>query len=122
MSARYSINKSQRIVISVGEGVVRFDDIRDHQNRLLSDPDFDPTFDQLLDGTRVTSLELSSDQARTLSSRAVFSPASRRAIVAPQPYMFGMGRMSEVYHEGFAQMQVFYSMEEALIWLGRTLP
>ena len=122
MSVRYSIDKSQRLVVSVGEGEVRFDDIRDHQNRLLADPDFDPTFDQLADGTQITRIDLSADEARVLARRPVFSRNSLRAIVATQPHIFGLGRMMQAYHEGLAQVQVFCSMEEALNWLGRTLP
>ena len=122
MSVKYSIDKSQRLIVTVGEGVVRFEDVRDHQNRLLADLDFDPTFDQLIDMTPTTRLDLSADQARTIASRAVLSPDSRRAIVAAKPYIFGLGRMMEVYHEGLAQAHVFDSMDEALNWLGRSLP
>lgn len=122
MSARYSINKSQRLVVSVGEGEVRFDEMRDHQNRLLADPDFDPTFDQLIDGTRVTRIDASIDELRILDSRKVFSPESRRAFVATQPHIFGLGRMVEVYQEGLSHVEVFYSMDEALNWLGKSLP
>ena len=122
MSLEYSIDKSQRLVVSVVEGVVGFDDIRGHQNRLLADPDFDPTFDQLIDGTRATRFELSADQARTVAGRPIFSRDSLRALVATQPHVFGLGRMVEVYHEDLGQFHVFYSMEEAVTWLGRSLP
>ena len=121
MSLKYSIDKSQRLIVTVVEGVVRFGDIRDHQNRLLADPDFDATFDQLLDGTRVTRCELSTDQVRTLATRQILSRDSLRAFVATQPHVFGLGRMMEVYHEDLGQLHVFYSMEEALNWLGRSL-
>jgi hypothetical protein len=122
MSVKYAIDKSQRLIVSVAEGDVGFDDIRDHQNRLVADPDFDRTFDQLLDATRVARFELSADQARILASRPIVSGNSRRAIVANQPHIFGLGRMMEVYHESLAPVQVFYSMEEALNWLARGLP
>jgi hypothetical protein len=122
MSVRYSIDKSQRLIISVAEGAVRFDDCLNHQNRLVGDSDFDPTFDQLIDVTRVASFELSAHQARSLASCPIVSAASRRALVASQPHIFGLGRMMEVYHESLAQVHIFYSMEEALNWLGRGLP
>ena len=121
MSVKYSIDKSQHLIVTVAEGVVQFEDVRDHQNRLLADPDFDATFDQLIDVTPNTRLELSADQARILASRAVVSPDSRRAFVAAEPYIFGLGRMMEVYHEGLAQVHVFDSLDEALNWLGRSL-
>ena len=122
MSVKYSIDKSHRLIVSVGERVVRFDDIRGHQNRLLADPDFDPTFDQLLDVTRVARFEVSADQARILAGRQIVSRDSLRAFVATQPHIFGLGRMMEVYHGSLAHVHIFYSMEEALNWLGRSLP
>ena len=122
MSLKYSMDKSQRLIVTVVERVVRFGDIRDHQNRLLADSDFDATFDQLIDMTPITRFELSADQARTLATRAVVSPDSRRAFVATQPHVFGLGRMMEVYHEDLGQAHVFDSMDEALNWLGRSLP
>jgi hypothetical protein len=55
------------------------------------------------------------------AKRRIFSPESRRAFVATEPHIFGLGRMMEIYREGlvYAAMQVFYSMDEALKWLGR---
>src|SRR5262245_749497 len=122
MSVRYSIDKSQGLVVSVGEGAVRFDEVRDHQNRLLADPDFDPTFDQLVDGTLVTRVDASTDELRILASRPVFSRDSRRALVFTQPHVFGLGRMIQVFHENLGRVHVFYSMEEALTWLGKSFP
>jgi len=122
MSVKYSIDQSQRLIVSVGEGIVGFGDIQDHQNRLLADPDFDPAFDQLIDASRVTSLVLTTDEVKTIASRRVFSPGSLRAFVAVRPYIFGLGRMMEVYHEDIGQVHIFDSMDEALSWLGRSLP
>jgi|RhiMethySRZTD1v2_1073278.scaffolds.fasta_scaffold963827_1 hypothetical protein len=122
MSVRYSIDKSQGLIVSVGEGAVRFDDVRDHQNRLLADPDFDPTFDQLVDGTRVTRIDASTHELRILASRPVFSRDSRRALVFTQPHVFGVGRVMAVFHGDLSQVHVFYSMEQALTWLGKSIP
>ena len=98
-----------------------FDDVRGHQDRLLADPDFDPSFDQLIDGTAATKFEISADEARTLAKRRILSPKSRRAFVATEPHIFGLGRMMEIYREGleYADFEVFYSMDEALNWLER---
>ena len=122
MSLKHTIDKSQRLIVTVAEGLVGFEDIWDHQKSLLADPEFDATFDQLIDMTPTTRLELSAGQARTLASRAVVSPHNRRAFVAAKPYIFGLGRMMEVYHEGIAQTYVFDSLDDALSWLGRSLP
>jgi hypothetical protein len=53
--------------------------------------------------------------------RRIFSPESRRAVVVTEPHVFGLSRMMEIYHEdeGHSEVQVFYSMDEALKWLRR---
>jgi hypothetical protein len=121
MKIRYSIDKERRLVLTTAEGFVTFDDVRGHQDRLLTDPDFDSTFDQLIDMTSATKVEISADGARMIAHRRIFSPKSRRAIVATKPDIFGLGRMMEIYHEDveYAEVEVFYSIDEALDWLER---
>jgi hypothetical protein len=121
VNIRYAIDKQRRLILTTAEGRVTFDDVRDHQGRLLADPDFDASFDQLIDATAATKFEISADQARILAKRCIFSPKSRRAFVATEPHIFGLGRMMEIYREGleYADVHVFYSMDEALKWLER---
>jgi hypothetical protein len=109
------------LIVTTAEGGVMFDDVRDHQDRLLVDPDFDANFDQLIDTTRATRFDISADEARILGSRRIVSPESRRAFVATKPHIFGLGRMMAIYHEnlGYADAHVFYSMDEAWKWLER---
>jgi hypothetical protein len=97
-----------------------FDDIMDHQDRLLADPDFDASFDQLIDTTATVKFDISADEAKILASRRILSSGSRRAFVATKPHIFGLGRMMGIYHEdlGYADVEVFYSMGEALKWAG----
>ena len=118
-NVRYVIDKERRLISTIAEGCVVFNDIRDHQDRLLTDPDFDPAFDQLIDTTPAMEFDLSADDARTLAKRRVVSPESRRAFVALKPHIFGLGRMMETYHEdlGYADVNVFCSLDEALNWL-----
>ena len=119
MTVQSSIDKRRRLVLTHAEGCVTFDDARGHQDRLLADPEFDASFDQLIDATGVTKLDLSADEVRTLAQRHVFSLRSRRALVATKPDVFGVGRMMEIYQEdiGYTETEVFYSMDEALKWL-----
>jgi hypothetical protein len=124
MLVRYSIDKQRRLILTVAEGCVKFDDVRDHQDRLLADPDFDATFDQLIDTTPATMCDLTSAEARILAERRIVSPESRRAFVAIKPHIYGLGRMMQVYHMDleYALVEVFYSMDEALKWLGCSCP
>jgi hypothetical protein len=121
MRVRYSIDKQRRLIVTTAEWSVMFDDIRGHQDRLLADPDFDASFDQLIDTTPATKFDISADEVRILAQRRIVSPESRRAFVATVLDIYGLGRMMEVYHEDleYADVHVFYSMDEALKWLGR---
>jgi hypothetical protein len=119
MNVRYSIDKQRRLILTTAEDSVMFDDIRGHQDRLLADPDFDASFNQLIDTTAVMKLDISPDEARILAGRRIVPPESRHAFVATKPRVFGLGRMMEIYHEPLGYVQVFHSMDEALKWLDR---
>lgn len=93
------IDVPRRLVQTKCSGVVRFDEVKNHQDRLLSDPDFDPTFDQIINLLDMTSLEVSPDEAMTLAQRKLFSRTSRRALVAASDMQFGIARMLQTYNE-----------------------
>jgi hypothetical protein len=122
MPLKYSIDKEQRLVVLTGTGNLTFDEVKEQQDRLLEDPDLNPDFDQLVDLTAVTVYAVTADEAVTLARRRVFSPASRRALVARDPATYGLARMMQT-HRGIAKVQaeagVFYDRKEALAWLGR---
>lgn len=120
MPVRYVIDSERRLVVSTASGRVTFDEFKAHQDQLSSDPAFSADFNQLLDGTEVTGLDLSTDEVIKMTRRRVFSPASKRAFVAPQPAIFGVARMAEVYHEiskSSSQIRVFHDLPSALNWL-----
>jgi hypothetical protein len=118
VSVRYVIDKKHGLVLTIGEGSVTFSEIRNHQDRLLRDPDFDASFNQLIDVTAATRFDMSADEAREIACRQIVSPASRRAFVASESHIYGFGRLMEIHHESRAQVQVFYDRDEALKWLG----
>ena len=117
MPVRSVIDKERRLVLTFGEGSVTYSEVRNHQDRLLSDPDFDATFNQLIDVTQAQ-FDMSTDDARAVASRPIFSTTSRRAFVASKPSVYGLGRLMEVHQERHAQVQIFYDRKEALKWLG----
>lgn len=51
MPCRYVIDIEQRLVISTGWDRVTFAEIKAHQDQLVSDPDFNPEFNQFVDAT-----------------------------------------------------------------------
>ena len=121
MPCRYVIDRERRLVITTGTDRPTFAEMKAIQDQLESDPDFDPSFNQLIDMTRVTTLDLSVDEAKVIANRQHFSTTSRRAFVATGPAIFGMGRLMEAYHsmaKKAAQVSVFSDREAALEWLG----
>jgi hypothetical protein len=122
MPVEYIVDKERRLVVSTAWGRVTFAEARAHQERLRDDPDFHSEFDQFLDATAVTALDISIDEAQTIARNSPhFSASSRRAWVAVSPFLFGMGRMIGIYREiagGAEQFSVFYDRDQAFKWLG----
>ena len=119
---RYVLDMERQLVVTTASGRVTFAEAKAHQDQLKSDPDFRPEFDQLLDATAVSELDISNEEAQSLGRTSpFFSASSRRAWVAPNPFLFGMGRLMGTYREiagGQEQFRVFYDRDEALKWLG----
>ena len=121
MPCRYVIDKERRLVISTAWDRVTFTEMRANQDQLLCDADFNAEFNQLIDATKCTLLDISIDEAKTLAGRKILSPTSRIAWVATDPTIYGMGRLIATYHEMGkmpSQVSVFYDLPSALKWLG----
>ena len=120
MPVQYVIDKRHGLVITSAWDLVAFSEYRAHQEQLMADPDFDSTFNHLLDSTMVTAINLSISEIKTITSRSVFSSTSKRAIIAPNPAYFGVARMAEAYHsmtKSPSQVRVFHDLSSALKWL-----
>ena len=115
----YKIDKERRFVMSSATGVLNRDYALAHQNRLLADPDFDPSYSQLMDFTHVAQIALTAADVEFLAVRNVFSPDSRRAILVPNDLGFGLGRMFEILRESAGEhgIRIFRNLEEALEWV-----
>ena len=125
MALHYQFEKNRRLVLITGVGVIGPDEIVANREALLSDPDFDRSFDALVDFTQVPETSLNSDALRTLSREPLFSRASRIAVVTTLPSanmtLFGMARLYETYREVSNMgdhLRVFRTLEDAREWLG----
>jgi hypothetical protein len=118
MPAFYKIDKERRLVMGIGLGVLTLVDSLAHQEKLLTDPDFERDFSQLMDVTHVTEVELSAEDIRRLALAKVFSDRSRRAILAKNDLQIGLARRFEMVRDGFSEkgMRVSRDLEEALEW------
>jgi hypothetical protein len=121
MALNYVVYKKDRLVISSGSGCVTWSEIKERQDQTKTDPNFDPEFNQLVDLRAVTRIEMSTEQARVLARRMIFSFTSKRAFVAPNPTVFGVVHTWEIVTElsdNPSQIRVFYDLPSALEWLG----
>ena len=123
MPCRYVLDTERRLVISTAWGHLTFAEMRAHQDQLRSDAAFVPEFNQLIDTTSVTRLDVSTEEFRTLACGSLFfSSSSRRAWIATYPLIRGMGPLLETYREVVGaekdQLHVFYDHNAALMWLG----
>lgn len=123
MSVKYVIDKERRLVIMTASGQASFADFRSQQSRLLSDPNFKKEFNLLLDGTAITELLLSRSELSALVSGSAFSARSKRAIVASNPAIFGLGQVAAALLEVFQaapNVALFRDLDAAYQWLGIT--
>lgn len=116
MPYSYRIDKDLKIVFSKAFGVFTEDDIRGHSEDLLNDPEFDRTYNQFVDFSEVTKLEVSLALVRSKAMSRLFSETSKRAAVAPQDVVYGSVRVFEGYSSS-DMVKVFRDVDEARRWL-----
>ncbi len=123
MTIKIEIDKSRKLVITRAEGLLTLEELETRQKTLLDEPEFDPSFDHLLDLSGVTSSEeITTSQLEGISRVRIFSTLSRRAIVAPGDLLFAFSRMYEVFSGSTEEnYSVFRNTEEAMEWLGEDL-
>ena len=97
MPADYKIDKSKRMVFSLAYGNLTDPDVFKHQDKLRNDPDFEPSFSQLVDCTNVTHIDdLSLKALSVLADRDPFGLGSQRAFVAPRNPDYDVFRLYEL--------------------------
>jgi hypothetical protein len=119
MPATYEIDKQRRLVIATISDPVTVGEALASQERLLKDPDFDPSFSQIVDCTRFSASGLEASDVRKLSEKSVFSPGSHRAFVVSSNLVFGFSRMFEMLREGAGEngIRVCRDLDEAVDWV-----
>ncbi len=114
------IDKSLKTVFSKAEGVMTSQELTDFHWALLRDPDFDPSFNLLFDGSEVTKFDVGFDDWRAIASAKRFGPGSRRAFVAPNRMaVLRRFRMSQSLRDAEpGDSELFDDIAEARKWLG----
>ncbi len=126
MPIEYRIDHERRLVTARGHGTFTSEDVLGYQRDVWSRPEV-AGYDELVDMTQVEHIALpSAGDVRELSKLSAGmdtrSSASRFAIVAPNAFAFGLGRMYEAYRNmddrSTKKVSVFRSLDEALAFLG----
>lgn len=118
MPFSYQLEPSRRLVLSRVWGVLTETDIEEYYARLAADPGFDPAMRQLCHIMDATRIDASAEALRRLAQRSIFSPGTRRAIVAVQDAHYGLSRMFKVFSEvGGSHVEVFRDSASAEAWL-----
>lgn len=119
MPAYFKIDKERRLVMSTWSDVVTRAEAFAHQENLRKHPDFGPSFSQLVDLSHATRMEFTREDVERFARASIFSPNSRRAILAPANLVFGLARMFEILRdtEGEKGIRVFRNLDDALEWV-----
>lgn len=119
----YSVDTDRRVRTYVYSGTVTDAEMREVYTRVLADPTYDATLDDLVDMRPIERLDVSTAALREIVT--MFSPVdqlgvpTRLAIVAPSDFTYGISRMYELLRgDGVPEeIRVFRSYDEAEAWL-----
>ena len=121
MSVEYQIDREHGVVFTRCWGTLTVADMREIARRLRDDPDFKPDHRQLIDLRDVEAMKASFDAIYHFAAGNAdpFSGISRRAVVAPQHFIYGVARMYQGIREEKDQgrLRVYRTLAEAHDWL-----
>jgi len=121
MSVEYHIDRERGVVFTRCGGTLTVADMRDIASQLRADPDFKPDHRQLIDLSQVDGMTASFDAIYRFAvyNGDPFSGSSRRAVVAPQPVLYGIARMYQGMREDKDRgtFRVYRTLAEAHDWL-----
>ena len=119
MSIHCFIDRSHSIVFTTLCGAVSFAQIERHAKRLVSNPNFEPTFSQIIDLRELSKSDVAFHQMNQFAKDCdPFSEASRRALLTSTDFAFGMARMYQGLRGDPDNCMFFRDMTSARRWLG----
>ena len=126
MAITYCIDMERGVVFTTITGVLTDDEIVQHKQKLVRDPDFSPGMRQLSDVRGVERLDVTPDGVKhfaALDEEHTDELGDHRlAIVVSDNAVFGTARMYQAFTvRNVEQVSVFRSMNEAREWLGLPL-
>ncbi|HWF03624.1 MAG TPA: hypothetical protein VHA06_08055 [Candidatus Angelobacter sp.] len=100
MPATVTIHPGLKLVISKFIGEANESDLDEVTKAVPSLLGFDATFSHIIDFSEVSSFNISSSFLQELAHRQpVFAASARQIVVAPQPNIYGLSRMTQTLRE-----------------------
>lgn len=124
MTVRYFIDKQQKTVFTTLSDTLTLTESVEHHLRLGADPDYDPTYKEMMDMSELDSISLNISGIADLAQSCPFGSESNRAIYSTDKSLyFGLARMFQALAGGrHGNIRVFKRYDEALDWLGISKP
>jgi len=115
------VDVPRRLVHITFDGTVNPATIAELRQAVLAHPDFDPGYDQLIDGRAVEKLEdVDAGTVRAMAGNreGVHEPGARRAFVMNSDLKFGLARIFELLaNQRSRGVRIFRDYDEAVRWL-----
>ena len=105
-------------MFTVLEGHVTNEELLDHQQRLLADPDFQPTMNQVIDARNVKHVAVTAFGIRLVAIPNIFVPRSRRAIIEGEASSSYVRMFQTLRSPSGEDIRIFSTVEDAHRWLG----
>ena len=100
MPVTIQIDKAAKVVFSTFNGEISEADFSSTVETLPTQPGFDPDFAHIIDFSNATALKVSKEFIWAMAKQQpIFSRAARQIVVAPQDYVFGLARMTQMLRE-----------------------
>lgn len=113
----FTLDVQKRLVTVRFNGIVTFEDIARYAKKLLANPDFQPTFSEIVDLTAVSELNLEAGDFLKLADKVdPFWPEAKRAFVVRTAVQRHAGRMHKILRTD-RKIEIFQSLEEAEKWI-----
>lgn len=119
MCIRYRIHRNLQVVHTIIDGETDSSNLSAYSDQLKKDPDFDSSFDHLIEFARIDPSSRGAVPAQVLAHLVPPVTRVQLAIVAPEDLEFGIARQFQAIYELPDDVYaVFRDRKEALDWLG----
>ena len=118
MPASHRIDPRAGVVFSVFEGHVTNEELLGHQQRMVTDPDFRPTMNHVIDARNVRQVSVTAFGIRLVATPGIFAPGSRRAIIEGDASSSYVRMFQTLRSQSGEDIRIFSTVKGAHRWLG----